>query len=134
VYNATSVPNNLIRTGITGSNGKVILVNVPNATLTFTCYDGALPQHVIANVTRTIVAENQAETIVCNQNLLTLTHTWEIIGSYRGALSLGLALLLAVFARKPYRMLNCLKERIKTVRSKHKKGKEGGRTHEQFNA
>jgi len=125
--NVTVHNANMIRTGITGSNGKASLANVPNATLTFTCYDSASPPHVIANVTRTITAENQAETIVCNQNFLTLNHAWDIIGSYSGALSLGFTSLLAVFAYKPFRMLNCLKERIKTVRSKHKKTKKGGR-------
>jgi len=126
--NVTVYKANMIRTGKTGSNGKLSLANVPNATLTFTCYDSASPPHVIANVTRTIIAENQAETIVCNQNFLTLNHAWEIIGSYSGALSLGFTLLLAIFAYKPFEMLNCLKERIRTVRSKHKKiKKKGGR-------
>jgi hypothetical protein len=134
VYNASSVAGNMIRTGITGSDGKVGLANVPNATLTFTCYDGASPQNVIANVTRTITAENQTETIICDQNYISTTHTWGIIRIYSSALCLGLILLLGFAAGKPSRMLNCLKERIKKVRSKQKKGKEGGKTHESFNA
>jgi len=76
VYNAT---NNMIRTGITDSNGKVYLTNVPNSTLTFTSYDGATSQLVIANVTLTITTENQAETIICDQNSVSISHEWGII-------------------------------------------------------
>ena len=125
VYNASSVAGNMIRTGITGPDGKVSLANVPNATLTFTCYDGDSPQNVIANVTRTITAENQTETITCDQNYISTTHTWGIIGIYSSALCLGLILLLGFATGKPSRMLNCLKERIKKVRSKQKKRKGG---------
>ena len=119
VYNATSVASNKIRTGITGSDGKVSLVNVPNATLTFTVYDGASPQHVIANVTRTITTENQAETITCDQNYISTTHTWSILEVYKSAL-LGFGISLFILNPKTARYMKRLKERIKTIRSKRK--------------
>ena len=119
IYNATSVRANKIRTGITGSNGKVSLVNVPNSTLTFTCYDNASPRHVIANVTRTVTVEDQAETITCDQNYVSTTQTWGIVGSYNSALSLGGVLLGEVC----FYCENCLKERVKKIRSKQNKMK-----------
>lgn len=125
VYNATSVASNKIRTGITGSDGKVSLANVPNSTLTFTCYDGASPQHVIANVTRTITTENQAETITCDQNYVSTSQAWGIIAKYNTS-NLSLALwLLPVFNPKIIRYIKCLKERIKKIRSKQNKEKGG---------
>jgi len=115
-YNGTSVEANKIRTGTTGADGKVTLLNLPNATLTFTTYDGASPQHVISNVTRTVTTENQAESIVCNQNYVSVTSSWSITGSYNLAILIGSS-SFAVFSLI---RVTCLKERIRTVRSKHK--------------
>lgn len=109
-----------IRTGITGSDGKVSLANVPNSTLTFTVYDGASPQHMIANVTRTITTENQAETVTCDQNYVSTTQNWSIMGSLNTTLCLGLVLIPGFGSR----YVKCLKERIKTVRSKQKIGRK----------
>ena len=121
VYNGTSVPGNRIRTGITNSSGMVYLANVPNSTLTFTCYDEASPQHVIANVTRTIVTENQAETIICDQNYITATYSWSIIGTYSSSFYLGFVLLPEFCLL----CVRCLKERVKTIRSKQNKRRGG---------
>jgi subtilisin family serine protease len=122
VYNATSIASNMIRTGITGSDGKVSLANIPNSTLIFTSYDGASPQHVIANVTRTITTENQAETITCDQNYLSTSQAWGIIVNYN-TFYLNLVLLL-VFHPKIIRYIKCLKERVKKFAPNRIKRKE----------
>jgi len=129
VYNGTSTPSNKITTGITGANGVVSLLNVPNSTLTFTVYDGATPKHVIANVTRTITTENQAETITCTQNAVSTTLNAAIVEA-RVADIVSPPILLIGFTFTS--SINGLKERIKTVRSKpnrnkNKKGKGGVR-------
>ena len=135
VYNAT---NGTIRTGITDSAGQVYLPNVPNATLTFTCYEGSSPQSIIANTTRTITTEDQAETIVCDQNYASANQEWDIITDYSTfslsliPSSLGLGPLLVVHAKKLSRFLRVnvmgLKERVKTIRSKQNKGRKEVKT------
>jgi len=143
VYDATG---NIIRTGITDSNGKVYLSNVPNSTLTFTGYENASPQHVIANVTRTITTENQAETIICDQNYVSTSQEWSIVADYSTfslsliPFSLDLVLLPASHSEKSFSILRCLRiniglrERVKTIRSKPKNEKrERRKKHESFN-
>jgi hypothetical protein len=114
-YNAT---NNMIQSGITDSDGKVYLTNVPNSTLNFTCYEDGSPQHVIANVTRTITTENQTETVICDQNCVSMSQEWGIIAD-NNPFSLTLGPLLT-FGVLNYLRINTkgLKERVKTIRSK----------------
>jgi len=121
VYNATS---NMIRTGITDSDGKVYLANVPNSTLTFIAREDASSQNIIANVTRTITTENQAETIICDQNYVSVSQEWGIIAD-NNISSLSLAPLPA-FGILKYLRINTkgLKERVKKIRSKQGKERE----------
>jgi len=117
IYNGMSFEANKIQTAITGSDGKVSFLNVPNATLTFTVYDSSLIQHVIANVTRTVTTEDQEETVVCDQNFVSAGLSWSIIGSYSGSMfSLGSAVFGLCFHSGW-----CLKGRTLEVRPKHKK-------------
>jgi len=129
VYNTT---NSMIQTGTTDSDGKAYLTNVPNSTLTFTCYEGASSQQIIANVTRTITTENQAETIICDQNYVTVSQEWNILADYN-TFSLGLVPLPAFHPKKMLKILKHLrvsirglKERVKTIRSKQNKKEKGG--------
>lgn len=79
-FNATSSAANKIKTGLSNETGYVALQNLPNNTLTFTCYHKLDYSEVIANVTRTVSSENQIlSDIVCNQNYGWLEIHWEII-------------------------------------------------------
>ncbi len=122
VYNST---NNVIRTGVTDSDGKVYLANVPNSTLTLTAYDDGSSQNVIANVTRTITTENQEETVVCDQNSVLASQGWGIVVD-NNVSSLNFVPLPAIGILEFLRInKRCLKERVKTIRSKRsKEGKE----------
>jgi len=119
VCNATG---NMIRTGTTDSDGKAYLTNVPNSTLVFKCYD-ANSLH-IANASRTITTENQAETIICDQNYILTSQQWNIITD-NGLFSLSFAPLPA-FSISWYLRMNsrCLKERVKKIRSKQRQSRE----------
>jgi hypothetical protein len=70
VYNATGAAGSKIKTGIANSTGKARLTNLPNGTLAVVVYDRGLTQHVIANVTRTVTSDEQAETVNCDKNKL----------------------------------------------------------------
>jgi len=120
VFNATSTQTNKITTGITGVSGVVSLLNVPNSTLTFTIYDGATPtKHVIANVTRTITAENQAETITCTSYAVSATLNGAIVeGRVKSAGIILPFILISGLIFSSSSSFNGLKERIKTIRSK----------------
>jgi hypothetical protein len=79
VFNSTSVQGNKIISGITGNNGQVQLLNLPNNTLTFTQYGGASFSLVIGNTTQLISSENQAITLTANQNTISTNNNCSII-------------------------------------------------------
>jgi len=79
VYNSTSVQGNKITSGVTGNNGQVQLLNLPNNTLTFTQYGGASYSLVIGNTTRLVSSENQAFTLTANQNNISTNSYYSII-------------------------------------------------------
>jgi len=79
VYNSTSVQGNKITSGVTGNNGQVQLLNLPNNTLTFTQYGGASYSLVIGNTTRLVSSENQAFTFTANQNNISTNSYYSII-------------------------------------------------------
>ena len=66
VYNSTTVENNKIRTDFTNQSGYARLVNLPNATLTVTIYDGV--GNILANTSRSITVDEQTESISITQN------------------------------------------------------------------
>jgi hypothetical protein len=79
VYNSTSVQGNKITSGVTGNNGQVQLLNLPNNTLTFTQYGGASYSLVIGNTTQLVSSENQTITLTANQNNVSTSNTYSII-------------------------------------------------------
>jgi hypothetical protein len=79
VFNSTSAEANKIATGITGSNGIVELMNLPNYTLTFTQYGGSSYTVVIGNTTRLVSNENQTFTITANKNYVSTSNDYSII-------------------------------------------------------
>jgi LAS superfamily LD-carboxypeptidase LdcB len=79
VYNSTSVQGNKITSGVTGNNGQVQLLNLPNNTLTFTQYGGASYSLVIGNTTRLVSSENQAITLTADQNNINTNNNYSII-------------------------------------------------------
>lgn len=66
VYDST---NNKIRTGFTNQIGYARLVNLPNATLTVTIYDGV--GNILASISRSITVDEQTESISITQNYST---------------------------------------------------------------
>jgi hypothetical protein len=81
VFNATSTSANKIKSGVTGSNGKVFLTNLPNGTLTFTQYAGSSYTVLIGNETEVISSENQSITVTSDQNYATTTSSFSIVGT-----------------------------------------------------
>jgi len=79
VYNSTSVQGNKITSGLTGNNGQVQLLNLPNNTLTFTQYGGTSYSLVIGNTTRLVSSENQTFTLTANQNNISTNSYYSII-------------------------------------------------------
>lgn len=79
VYNSTSVQGNKITSGVTGNNGQVQLLNLPNNTLTFTQYGGASYSLVIGNTTQLVSSENQTITLTANQNNVNTNNNYSII-------------------------------------------------------
>jgi len=79
VYNSTSVQGNRIISGLTGNNGQVQLLNLPNNTLTFTQYGGASYSLVIGNTTQLVSSENQTITLTANQNNVSTNNDYAII-------------------------------------------------------
>jgi hypothetical protein len=79
VYNSTSVQGNKITSGVTGNNGQVQLLNLPNNTLTFTQYGGASYSLVIGNTTRLVSSENQTITLTADQNNINTNNSYSII-------------------------------------------------------
>jgi hypothetical protein len=79
VYNSTSVQGNKITSGVTGNNGQVQLLNLPNNTLTFTQYGGASYSLVIGNTTQLVSSENQTITLTANQNNVNTSNGYSII-------------------------------------------------------
>jgi hypothetical protein len=79
-FNSTSVVGNKIISGTTNGTGYVRLTNLPNATLTFTCYAKSDYSLVIKNVTQAIGSDEYSFTITCDQNKLTTSTDWWIVG------------------------------------------------------
>ena len=79
VYNSTSVQGNKITSGVTGNNGQVQLLNLPNNTLTFTQYGGASYSLVIGNTTQLVSSENQTITLTADQNSVNTNNNYSII-------------------------------------------------------
>lgn len=79
VYNSTSVQGNKITSGVTGNNGQVQLLNLPNNTLTFTQYGGASYSLVIGNITQLVSSENQTITLTADQNNVNTNNNYSII-------------------------------------------------------
>jgi hypothetical protein len=81
VYNSTSVQGNKITSGVTGNNGQVQLLNLPNNTLTFTQYGGASYSLVIGNTTPPLLvsSENQTITLTADQNSVNTNNNYSII-------------------------------------------------------
>jgi hypothetical protein len=79
VYNSTSGQGNKITSGVTGNNGQVELLNLPNNTLTFTQYGGASYSLVIGNTTQLVSSENQTITLTANQNNVNTNNSYSII-------------------------------------------------------
>ena len=79
VYNSTSVQGNKITSGVTGNNGQVQLLNLPNNTLTFTQYGGASYSLVIGNTTRLVSSENQPITLTADRNNVNTNNNYSII-------------------------------------------------------
>jgi hypothetical protein len=79
VYNSTSVQGNKITSGVTGNNGQVQLLNLPNNTLTFTQYGGASYSLVIGNTTRLVSSENQTIPLTADKNNVNTNNNYSII-------------------------------------------------------
>jgi hypothetical protein len=79
VYNSTIVQGNKITSGVTGNNGQVQLLNLPNNTLTFTQYGGASYSLVIGNTTQLVSSENQTITLTADQNNVNTNNNYSII-------------------------------------------------------
>jgi len=79
VYNSTSVQGNKITSGVTGNNGQVQLLNLPNNNLTFTQYGGASYSLVIGNTTQLVSSENQTITLTADQNNVNTNNNYSII-------------------------------------------------------
>jgi hypothetical protein len=73
VFNASSTESNKIKSGISDSNGQVILTNLPNNTLTFTLYGGSSYSLIIGNTTQLINSEGYTFTANANQNYVNTT-------------------------------------------------------------
>jgi hypothetical protein len=73
VFNASSTEGNKIKSGISDSNGQIILTNLPNNTLTFTLYGGSSYSLVIGNTTQLINSEGYTFTANANQNYVNTT-------------------------------------------------------------
>ena len=79
VHNSTSVQGNKITSGVTGNNGQMQLLNLPNNTLTFTQYGGASYSLVIGNTTQLVSSENQTITLTADQNNINTNNNYSII-------------------------------------------------------
>jgi len=67
IFNSTNkIEKNKISSGITDSNGQVILMNLPNNTLNIVVYDGAPSPSIIGEVGKLISYDGQIENIICN--------------------------------------------------------------------
>jgi len=73
VFNASSTEGNKIKSGISDSNGQIILTNLPNNTLTFTLYGGSSYSLVVGNTTQLINSEGYMFTANANQNYVNTT-------------------------------------------------------------
>jgi hypothetical protein len=112
---------NVIASGITGADGGIRFVNVPNATLTFRAYDGNM--NGIGSDNRTIITDEQNETLTCNTNYVNLQTEWKITEVWVTA-SLGVpAQLLIVIVGFPG-LLHSLKKGTKMFHAFHKGGEK----------
>ena len=80
VYNSTTSETNKIRTSFTNQTGYARLDNLPNATLTFTIYDGV--GNILANTSRSITVDEQTESVSITQNYSTICIPTFYIFSY----------------------------------------------------
>src|SRR5919108_4527 len=79
VYNSTTyAPSNMIATGITGSNGRVTLKDVPTGTLFFTSYARSDYSVLISQISQNITANGQSVTLVATQNAGNTTIPWDV--------------------------------------------------------
>jgi len=101
VYNSTSVQGNKITSGVTGNNGQVQLLNLPNNTLTFTQYGGASYSLVIGNTTRLVSSENQTITLTADQNNVNTNNSYSIIAFMNFSVIPYLVYLFS-FAEEPH--------------------------------
>jgi hypothetical protein len=111
VYNSTSVQGNKITSGVTGNNGQVQLLNLPNNTLTFTQYGGASYSLVIGNTTQLVSSENQTITLTANQNNINTNNNYSIIAFAGMTIPLKGAFAKRRLKKKRNRDMECEKKR-----------------------
>jgi hypothetical protein len=95
------VQGNKITSGVTGNNGQVQLLNLPNNTLTFTQYGGASYSLVIGNTTRLVSSENQTITLTADQNNVNTNNSYSIIAFMNFSVIPYLVYLFS-FAEEPH--------------------------------
>jgi len=103
VFNSTSAEANKIATGITGSNGIVELLNLPNYTLTFTQYGGSSYTIVIGNITQLVSNEDQTFTITANKNYVSTSNDYSIIAFVGMAIPFKSSFVTKRLKRKIYK-------------------------------
>jgi hypothetical protein len=111
VYNSTSVQDNKITSGVTGNNGQVQLLNLPNNTLMFTQYGGASYSLVIGNTTPLVSSENQTITLTANQNNINTNNNYSIIAFAGMTIPLKGAFAKRRLKKKRNRDMECEKKR-----------------------
>lgn len=82
VFNASSLPSNKIKSGISGNNGQVLLTNLPNNTCVFTVYGKNDYSLVIGNTTLNVntLGEEGSSNITCDSNKLPTNQDTYLIG------------------------------------------------------
>jgi len=111
VYNSTSVQGNTITSGVTGNNGQVQLLNLPNNTLTFTQYGGASYSLVIGNNTQLVSSENQTSALTANQNNINTNNNYSIIAFAGMTIPLKGGFVKRRLKKKRNRDMECEKKR-----------------------
>lgn len=111
---------NIVTSGFTGPDGRTILTNVPNGTLTLTAYDSN--NNEIANATRTIASEGQTETLTCDKNYVNIQSNWQITEVWMSASLLYPSLLLIMGIGLPW-SFEYLERGMKTIRFRNKDNK-----------
>ena len=111
VYNSTSVQGNKITSGVTGNNGQVQLLNLPNNTLTFTQYGAASYSLVIGNTTQLVSSENQTITLTANQNNVSTNNNYSIIAFAGMTIPLKGGFVTRLLKKKRNKDMECEKKR-----------------------